>query len=111
MNWDAMGAVGQILGSVAVFITLWYLAVQTRQVRQEVRHAMDRGITEDANNWLYRVIEHPEIAELYRTGMRKPDDLTPTDRFRFCMPLEVMFRHWEHAFLADTPVSSTTISA
>jgi hypothetical protein len=26
--WDAVGAIGQVLGSVAVFITLIYLAIQ-----------------------------------------------------------------------------------
>ena len=30
MNWDAIGAIGQMLGSVAVFVTLGYLAMQTR---------------------------------------------------------------------------------
>ena len=30
MNWDAIGAVGEILGALAVFVTLIYLAIQTR---------------------------------------------------------------------------------
>ena len=28
MNWDAIAAIGQVLGSLAVFITLGYLALQ-----------------------------------------------------------------------------------
>ena len=31
MNWDAIAAVGQMLGSVAVFVTPGYLALQIRQ--------------------------------------------------------------------------------
>jgi hypothetical protein len=31
MNWEAIGAVGEILGAIAVLITLGYLAVQIRQ--------------------------------------------------------------------------------
>jgi hypothetical protein len=31
MNWDAIGAVSEGLGSLAVFLTLVYLAVQIRQ--------------------------------------------------------------------------------
>jgi len=38
MNWDAIGAVGRMLGSVAVFITLGYLATQIRQVRSGSPH-------------------------------------------------------------------------
>ena len=32
MNWDAIGAVGQMLGSVAVLFTLGYLALQVKHV-------------------------------------------------------------------------------
>jgi hypothetical protein len=30
MDWDAIGAVGEIIGATAVFITLIYLAMQVR---------------------------------------------------------------------------------
>ena len=31
MNWDALGAIAELLGSIAVFLTLAYLAIQVRQ--------------------------------------------------------------------------------
>ena len=40
MNWDEVGAIGQMLGSLAVFITLGYLAVQLRHSRAEVRRSI-----------------------------------------------------------------------
>jgi hypothetical protein len=43
MNWDAIGAVGQVLGSVAVFITLGYLAVQIRYARGELRRSVNQN--------------------------------------------------------------------
>ena len=43
MNWDAIGAVGQMLGSLAVFTTLGYLAVQLRQTRAEVKRSISQG--------------------------------------------------------------------
>ena len=33
MNWDAIGAIGEILGAIAVVATLFYLAVQIRYAR------------------------------------------------------------------------------
>jgi len=33
MNWEEVGAIGQVLGSVAVLVTLGYLAVQVRHSR------------------------------------------------------------------------------
>ena len=37
MNWDAIGAVGEILGAMAVFITLVYLSIQIRQGTKATR--------------------------------------------------------------------------
>jgi hypothetical protein len=31
MNWDALGALGEIIGAIAVLVTLLYLAQQDRQ--------------------------------------------------------------------------------
>jgi hypothetical protein len=39
MNWDAIGAIGQVLGSLAVFVTLVYLAAQVRQARRQMQRA------------------------------------------------------------------------
>jgi hypothetical protein len=33
MNWEAIGAVGEILGATVAFITLVYLAMQVRPAR------------------------------------------------------------------------------
>ncbi len=33
MNWEAIGAIGEILGALAVVLTLGYLAVQVRHTR------------------------------------------------------------------------------
>ena len=37
MNWEAIGAAGEVLGAVAVLVTLIYLAVQVRQTRMTQR--------------------------------------------------------------------------
>lgn len=39
MNWDAIGAIGQLLGSVAVLISIAYLALQVRHARDEMRRS------------------------------------------------------------------------
>lgn len=37
MNWDAIGAIGEIIGAIAVVATLFYLAVQVRETRKDAR--------------------------------------------------------------------------
>jgi hypothetical protein len=43
MNWDAIGAAGELLGSIAVFVTLGYLAIQVRHARAETSRALSQG--------------------------------------------------------------------
>jgi len=40
MNWDAIGAVGELLGSLAVLVTLVYLSLQIRNARDELKHTI-----------------------------------------------------------------------
>ena len=37
MNWEAIGAIGEVLGAIAVLVTLAYLAIQIRQNTQAMR--------------------------------------------------------------------------
>jgi len=48
MNWEAIAAIGQVLGSLAVFITLVYLSVQVRHARGEVRRSVTQSRAEGA---------------------------------------------------------------
>ena len=34
MSWDAIGAIGEVLGAIAVFVTLAYIAVQVRSTNK-----------------------------------------------------------------------------
>ena len=40
MNWNAIGAVGQIMGSLATFVTVGYLVVQVHDSQTESRRAL-----------------------------------------------------------------------
>jgi hypothetical protein len=43
MNWEALGAIGETLGALAVFVTLGYLAVQVRHARSDSRRALSQN--------------------------------------------------------------------
>ncbi len=49
MDWNAAGAVGEILGAVAVFLTLLYLATQIRQTNKIARFETTREIMAQFN--------------------------------------------------------------
>ena len=97
INWEAIGAVGEVVGAIAVVVTLLYVSVQLRQNTRTVEHSIQRGVHEDAAAWIYKLVENSELAELYRSGMNG-DDLSSNDRLRFSLLLTQLFLHWNHAY-------------
>ena len=45
MNWEAIGAVGELVGAAGVIFTLIYLALQIRQNSEDVRSATRQSIS------------------------------------------------------------------
>jgi len=110
VNWDALGAVGEIVGAIAVIITLVYLAAQTRQNTEAVRHAFQRGVMEHANEWRFKIVQDPAISELFRNGLRDPESLSANDRYRFRMFLDALLFHWQHAVVTGVPIPAANIT-
>ena len=48
MNWEAIGAIGELLGALAVVVSLLYLAVQIRQNSRIVKGTSVQAITQFA---------------------------------------------------------------
>jgi hypothetical protein len=110
VNWEALGALGEIVGAAAVVITLVYLAVQTRQNTEAVRHAFARGVMEDANAWRFKIVENPDVSELFRNGLRDPESLDANDKYRFRMLLDALLFHWQHAVQTDVSIPKANIT-
>jgi len=83
MNWEAAGAIGEIIGALAVFLTLIYLALQIRQNTKAVQaSAVDASISK-VTSVRQSMYENAEIAEIYIVGLANPDDLDELSRTRF----------------------------
>jgi hypothetical protein len=62
VNWDAIGAVGELLGSIAVLVTLVYLAIQVRHARAEASRALSQGRMEANRALLVMDLEPRNLA-------------------------------------------------
>ena len=65
MNWEEVSAIGQVLGSIAVFITLGYLAVQTRHGRDDARRALSEGRGQAVRELMRTRVTDPQLNALY----------------------------------------------
>jgi hypothetical protein len=81
VNWEAISAIGQIVGALAVVISLIYLA---REIRTNARSARVASL-HDINRWLQEIAEHPHLGELYYRGIHDFESLKGADIARFGM--------------------------
>lgn len=83
MNWDAIGAVGEVLGAVAVVGTLGYLALQIRQNTERERLSQEFVSNQYFNELRVLVASDPELAEIEMKGVSDLSWLTDLERRRF----------------------------
>lgn len=64
MNWEAIGALGEVLGGIAVIATLLYLASQTRHARIAVESAANLGTIEGHSRFRQALMTNPDLTDL-----------------------------------------------
>lgn len=78
MNWEAIGAIGEVLGSVIIFATLIYLAVQVRINDKTTKIDMRQRMMENQNQVNRDIYLNEDLAELI-SSLRDLDDTTTLD--------------------------------
>jgi hypothetical protein len=96
MNWEAVGAVGEFLGALAVVASLVYLAMQVRQARQMFAANAQQQLG-DAFQQLPRDIwSNPDVHRIGQIATTTPNELSDGDRERFGMLLISMFTEFSN---------------
>ena len=91
------GAIGELVGGVAVVASLLFVGVQVRANTREQRAAsMQEATRETANTVQY--LTGPGYAEIWLQGMRDFQALDPADRLRFSAVLVHQTRIFEQLY-------------
>ncbi len=98
MNWEAVGAVGEILGALGVIVSLVYLATQIRTQNRESRAAAVNEWTNQWNQFLVSFAEHPNLSEVWIKGIYDFSALNPTEVVQFSSHLGRIFRVGENIY-------------
>lgn len=83
MNWDAIGAIGEILGAIAVIGTLIYLAAQVRQNIASVKTATYESMMAGVTDINLAVAGNPEVASIMLRASADPDSLDYEEAYRY----------------------------
>ena len=79
MNWEAIGAIGEIVGATAVVVSLVYLASQVRQNSRIVKGASAQSLTQNIQTELRW---SGDLGEIFLKVIEEPESLTKVEAFK-----------------------------
>jgi len=111
MTIQDWGALGDMIGGIAVVASLIYLAIQIRQNTQQIAHsietsrlsAFERNI-ESANRVRELLIRDSDLARLFLRGSEEYDDLDSSEKFRFGLVMSNIMTAFQGAYLRHISV-------
>ena len=106
MNWEAISAVSQLVGSLAVVISVLYLAVQLRSSTRVARVAAQDAAAAALRDVTKPFMENAELGRVWRTGLENLEALSPEDQarffhaaYQFMKALETIHYHYVYGLL------------
>jgi hypothetical protein len=85
MNWDAIGAIAELVGALVVVLTLAYLAKQIRDGNVAARVEANLEITRQYADFIQLLLQNPELFSVYTRGLRNELDEDEERRFGLLM--------------------------
>ena len=112
MNWEAVGAISEAIGVIAIFVSLVYLAAQIRHSTQQFSRsveasqlaALERNI-ESGNRMRELLLLHPDLALLLQKGSKSYISLDSADQFRFDLLLRNIFSSLQGGYIRQRLVA------
>ena len=100
MTISEFGSLAEIIGSIAVLVTLIILVVQVRSARIELSSQMTREIKRDNNATFHQLIQRPDLIDIFIRGQREYDSLSEAEKLTLQLWLFTWITQTEDAWLA-----------
>ena len=98
MDWEAIGAIGEIAGAAGVIITLVYLSVQLRQSTKASKITAIQNSMENSARLSELLSTDDELAQTFWLGLSNPEDLDADEKRKFISTLNVFMRRESVAY-------------
>lgn len=97
MDWQAVAAIAEIIGTAAVVVSIIYLATQVRLQSRESRIASVHELAESFRNSIAS-FQDPQLAALFARAKDDFLSLPEAERLQFISMVQGLFRVWEDAY-------------
>jgi hypothetical protein len=105
MNWEAIGAIAELLGAIGVIASLVYLATQIRHSREQMSQntrAMKAGAYQQTSDGLSDTINiavsTPGFARIVRSAIANFEGLSEDDAFQFGFWFNNLMRNYDNIY-------------
>jgi len=99
MNLNDLANIGQVIGAIAVVVSLIYVALQIRQNTNAVRAATVQSVHEHFANWYNAFASDESLSKVAVDGLKDYSLLSDTDRARFVAMFMAFLSYSQNAFL------------
>lgn len=99
MNWDAIGTIAELVGAVAVVISLVYIAAQVRSGAASFETSLRDSSYRSLMEFNYSILGDEELCWIFQKGMRNLDDLSEVQQARAISIMYAFFKVWENTYL------------
>ena len=96
MNWEAIGAVGEILGAAGVIVSLLYLATQIRQSTKVARAATRQALSRDLQGLASDLVTGDDMARIFQAHLAG-ETVQPHEMVRLQARAYRDFHFWDNA--------------
>src|SRR4030095_8551029 len=95
MNWDAISAISQLIGSVAARVSVLYLAAQVHQSTRVARLAMQDAAATALRDVTKPLMQNAELERIWRAGVEDRSRFLPA-AYQFLKAFETI--HFHHVY-------------
>lgn len=98
MNWTAIGAIGELVGGIAVIGTLIYLATQIRQNTKINASAIRQSFYDYTTRQMLHGTDSPQFNALLAKAATTDEELTPGERIAMLRMFQAVFVGYQGAY-------------
>lgn len=99
MNWDAFGAIGEVVGATAVVVSLIYVSIQLRSGTRALQTTTRDSVFKSLQEWNLVVMADPRLGWIFQSGAGNFEGLGEEDRARYLHVMYSFFKVFEGIYL------------
>ena len=93
------GALGELIGGIAIIGSLIYVGVQVKDSARATRSAAANDATVAMQSWYLEMGSNRQASDMWFNAMKSPDPLTNNDEFQFMMMMHAVFLGFQNSYL------------